>query len=326
MESKDLHVVFGSGPVACATAAHLLGLGARVRLVSRSGQPAVSGLTGDLEITRGDAADPQGALAAARGATHIYQCAHAPYDQWERVLPLLYGNLARVALTTGAVLAVPENLYMYARGVTPITEQTPVDPPSRKGRLVERMHQILVATGVREGLRWTAVRASDFYGPGATGQSVFGTERFLDPLHRGGRPMVLGDPVMPHTYTYVGDFGRALATAALSPAAHGQAWIVPNDRTETTAVVAELFRRETGAGLPPRAAPRMLLRLMGIAVPVVRELLEVLYQKEEPYVVDGSLFASAFGFRPTTLEEGVRRTVAWYRATRGELAVGAAAR
>jgi nucleoside-diphosphate-sugar epimerase len=43
--------------------------------------------------------------------------------------------------------------------------------------------------------------------------------------------------------------------------------------------------------------------------------MEMLYQKEEPYVVDGSRFASEFGFQPTPIEEGVRRTIAWYEAT-----------
>jgi nucleoside-diphosphate-sugar epimerase len=44
----------------------------------------------------------------------------------------------------------------------------------------------------------------------------------------------------------------------------------------------------------------------------------MLYQKEEPYVVDGSRFALRFGFEPTPIEEGVRRTLAWYEATHGE--------
>jgi nucleoside-diphosphate-sugar epimerase len=49
---------------------------------------------------------------------------------------------------------------------------------------------------------------------------------------------------------------------------------------------------------------------------VLRELGEVLYQKEEKYVVDGSLFSSRFGFTPTPLEEGIRRTLEWYTVSR----------
>ena len=66
------------------------------------------------------------------------------------------------------------------------------------------------------------MRASDFYGPGATEQSLFGTVRFLDPLFAGKPTLLIGDIDQPHSFTYVEDFGRALAVAALDPQAYGQ--------------------------------------------------------------------------------------------------------
>ena len=56
--------------------------------------------------------------------------------------------------------------------------------------------------------------------------------------------------------------------------------------------------------------------MAGLFSPLLREIPEMLYQKEEPYVVDGSSFQGTFDFTPTTLEEGVRRTLAWYHAAR----------
>lgn len=127
---------------------------------------------------------------------------------------------------------------------------------------------------------------------------------------------MIGDPDLPHTFTYVGDYGQALAVAALRPEAHGAAWIVPNDRTLTTRAMAEIFfaaaDRRPGLARIPRAA----IALAGLFKPVYREVLEVLHQKEEPYVVDGSRFGARFGLEPTRLEEGVRRTLDWYAARR----------
>jgi nucleoside-diphosphate-sugar epimerase len=127
----------------------------------------------------------------------------------------------------------------------------------------------------------------------------------------------LGNLDLPHTFTYVEDYGRALATAALSPEAHGKAWIVPNDRTVTTRQVARLFFEAAGFtnGKAPKIqrVPRAAFAVAGLFSPLMREVLEVLYQKEEPYVVDGSRFRKAFGFEPTPLEEGVKRTLEWYR-------------
>jgi nucleoside-diphosphate-sugar epimerase len=324
-EAPGLHVIFGTGPVGCSAATLLLEKGKRVRMVNRRGKRpggAFMGLAPErearIEFVAADARDWATVNATARGATHVYYCVNVLYQEWEKILPVMHANIVRAATENGALFAAAENLYMYARGVPVIDEKTLVDPPSHKGRLIQRLHENLIDAGVRGALRWTTVRASDFYGPLATGQSLFGTERFLDPLFAGKRPLLLGNLDLPHTFTYVEDYGRALATAALSPEAHAKAWIVPNDRTVSTRQVARLFFATAGFtnGKEPKIqrVPRAAFAVVGLFNPLMRELLEVLYQKEEPYVVDGSRFRKAFGFEPTSLEEGVKRTLGWYRA------------
>jgi len=318
-----LHVIFGTGPVGCSAAKLLLEKGFRVRMVNRTGKRPdglLKDLTRDeesrLEIAPADARDPAQVLAVSERATHIYHCANVSYELWKTVLPRLHSNLVEAAVAHRAVLAVAENLYMYARAVEVINEDTPEIPPSRKGKLQHGLHGRLIEAGKRRGLKWVSVRASDFYGPGATLQSVFGTTRFLDPLFAGKRPGLLGDPDQPHTYTYVGDYGRALASAALTPEAYGLAWIVPNDRTMTSREVARLFFTAAGQGTVVARIPRLVLAGLGLFSPVIRELGEVLYQKEERYIVDGSQFSSRFAFTPTPLEEGIRRTLEWYKGNR----------
>jgi nucleoside-diphosphate-sugar epimerase len=321
--ASDLHVIFGTGPVGCSAARSLLEKGFKVRMVNRSGRrPA--GLDADLEIRAANMANLEEVLAASQGATHIYHCANVLYQDWYRVLPVLHANLRAAAIRHGAVLAVAQNLYMYARGVPVIDENTEVRPPSRKGLLQQSLHTALVDAAARQGLRWVSVRASDYYGPGAEMQSVFGTTRFLDPLSAGKRPAMIGDLDIPHTYTFVEDYGRSLATAALHAEAYGKAWIVPNDRTLTTREVAALFFAAEGLPTNVGRLPRALIMMACLFSPLVRQIPEMLYQKEEPYVVDGSSFQSTFDFAPTTLEEGVRKTLAWYHAARSAPSAAAA--
>ena len=45
----------------------------------------------------------------------------------------------------------------------------------------------------------------------------------------------------------------------------------------------------------------------------MREMIEMLYEFEEPFVVDHSRFARAFGDHATPLREAVRQTVRWYK-------------
>ena len=70
------------------------------------------------------------------------------------------------------------------------------------------------------------------------------------------------------------------------------------------------------AGLPAgaRATPRLILRVLGRFDTEVRELLEMLYEFEEPFIADGRALQAAFGFRATPLRPALEATIDWYRS------------
>ena len=322
------HVIFGNGPVGCAAARYLLQQGLSVRMVSRSGRrPAVyfDDLTAEeaarLQFETADMMSAEDTARAARGASHVYHCANVAYQDWWKLLPPMQDNLVAAAVGQNAVLAVTENLYMYQRGAAVIDEETPEIPPTRKGLLRKQLHERLVTAEKSHGLRWTSVRASDYYGPLAGLQSMFGTDLFLDAVFNEKTPRVVGALDQLHSVAYVEDYGRALAVAALDPRAYGKAWIVPNDRARTARDTAQVFFDTAGKKKTLRVYSRTLISLMGIFNPLLREVVEMLYQKEEPYVVDGSRFARTFGFTATPLEDGVRKTLVWYRRAHPEVGV-----
>jgi hypothetical protein len=56
------------------------------------------------------------------------------------------------------------------------------------------------------------------------------------------------------------------------------------------------------------------LRALGLVNPMMRELAEISYQFDEPFILDTSKYESAFGAAGTPLADAVAATVAWYRA------------
>jgi len=59
--------------------------------------------------------------------------------------------------------------------------------------------------------------------------------------------------------------------------------------------------------------PNLALRLVGVFQPQAREMVEMLYEFEEPHVVDSSKIQRAFGLVATPLAESIPPTLAWWQ-------------
>jgi nucleoside-diphosphate-sugar epimerase len=55
------------------------------------------------------------------------------------------------------------------------------------------------------------------------------------------------------------------------------------------------------------------LILASLFIPPAREMIEMAYEFEEPYLVDSSKIERAFGLRPTSLTDALAQTVTWWR-------------
>jgi nucleoside-diphosphate-sugar epimerase len=309
MATSELHVIFGTGPLGMATMRALVGRGKRVRMVNRSGK---ADLTEGVAVVRGDAYDVASTREVCAGATVVYQCAQPAYTAWVQQFPALQAGVLTGAEAAGAKLVVAENLYMYGRVDRPMTEDMPHAATTRKGRVRAAMSEALLAAHRSGRVRVAIGRGADFYGPGVL-ESAIG-ERVFFPALAGKGASAIGDLDQPHTYTYIDDFGTALANLGERDEALGRAWHVPNAPTVTTReVIAAIYRQ---LGLPPKMGGmgRLMLMLGGLVIPEARESIEMIYQFERPFIVDHSDYARTFGNHPATpLEEGLRRTINWYR-------------
>jgi nucleoside-diphosphate-sugar epimerase len=109
-----------------------------------------------------------------------------------------------------------------------------------------------------------------------------------------------------------------MVTVGARDEALGRPWHAPNAPAVTLRAFVELVKEESGIAPPmsymPRAVTRVMMPVIGLAVPPMRGLVENLYIFYEPYVVDHSAYAAAFGDDATPLREAIRQTVAWARS------------
>ena len=314
MSEHQVHVVFGAGQVGSALSARLAALDLPVRMLSRHRPPAPLDA---IDWRETDATDPESATEAAQGASVIYQCLNAPYTDWpERFPPLQHGVLA-AAERTGALLVSLENLYGY--GPTPgapMTEDLPLTATTVKGRTRAAMTRELLAAADAGRIRIAIGRASDFFGAGITTGTTLGERVFANAI-AGKRADFIGNPDLPHTYSYVPDIAVGLATLGTDSRAVGGVWHLPGPETVTTRALLELVAGEVGHPVGVRSVPKLAMRVLGLVNPMVRELAEMSYEFERPFVLDTNKYQSTFGTAGTPLADAIGATVAWYQSRNG---------
>ena len=304
-----VHAVFGVGQVGRALVAHLVRSGHRVRAVSFH-EPG--GLPEGVEWRAADAADRASASDAASGASVVYQCLNAPYTQWPQRFPLLQAGVLAAAERAGALLVSLENVYGYGptRG-TPMTEDLPLVATTTKGRTRAEMTRALLAAAEAGRVRIAIGRASDFFGPGVS-ESMLGARIFGNAC-AGKRADVFGDPNLPHTYSYVPDIAAGLATLGTDERAVGGVWHLPGPETASTREVVRLISAELGWPVRVRRVPTLVLRAGALVSPMMRELAEMAYEFEQPFILDTTKFEKTFGPSGTPLTPAIEATVASYR-------------
>ncbi len=308
------HVIFGTGPLGTAVMHTLAAKGETVCMVNRSGKANVPP---GVSVTAANAYDRDSAHQVCQGAAVVYQCAAPPYHEWLEKSPLLQTNILEAAAHTGAKLVIGDNLYMYGDvSGQPLTEVLPNATTTHKGRLRAEMAEAALAAHQAGKVKVAIGRGSDFFGPGVLNSGM--GERAIRPALQGKSASLMGNIDMPHTYTFIHDFGRALVTLGRHEEALGEIWHVPNAEAVTTRQFMTMVFAEIG--LPPKmkGMGKLMMQIGGLFIPEAKEALEMMYQFEKPFIVDSRKFESAFGKHATPLPEAIRQTIAWYQAHFGK--------
>ena len=102
----------------------------------------------------------------------------------------------------------------------------------------------------------------------------------------------IGNPELPHTYSYVPDIARGLATLGTDERAIDDVWHLPGPETVTTRHILELVADEVGRPVDIRSVSKLVVRALGVVNPVMRAMVETAYEFDEPFVLDTSKYES----------------------------------
>jgi UDP-glucose 4-epimerase len=191
------------------------------------------------------------------------------------------------ASTGGAIYGEPDRL--------PVPEDHPARPVSPYGvhKLCGEHH--LAAYGRLYGLQWVALRYGNVYGPRQDPYGEAGVVAiFCAAMLAGQTPTIFGDGLHTRDYVYVEDVARA-NLRALETDAQGVFNVGTGVETSTRRIF-DLLREATGYRGEPRYGPPRPGDVRRICL-------------------DPTRAERVLGWRPQVpLEEGIARTVAWFRA------------
>ena len=301
-------VVLGFGAVGRATTEALLARGDPVSVAQRN-RPQDLPEGADFRVC--DVFDAGSVAAAVEGAAQVVLAVGFAYDAklWRKAWPVTISNVIEACAAIDARLIFLDNLYQLGPQSEPRREDMALTAQGAKPAILAAVTRTWMAATGR--VRIAALRAPDFYGPGVV-VSYLGITG-LGNLAQGKAALVVGSPDTPHDFAYVPDIARAILALLDAPDdAFGQVWNMPCAPTQTPRQILHLGAQALGVKLKIMSIPLFILPWLGVFVGFMREVADVGFTWDRPYVVDGGKFTKRFGFQVTPLEVGVPLTAHWF--------------
>lgn len=276
----------------------------RIRQVSRNPK-AVN--PGD-ETVKADLLNAEEVRKAVAGSEVVYLLAGLKYEisVWRDQWPKIMKNVIEACKASGSKLVFFDNVYAYGLVRGAMTEDTPFNPISKKGEVRAAIATTLLDEIKAGNLQAMIVRAADFYGPNVPLSMIHAS--VVDRLKAGKTPQWIGNPKRIHSFTFTPDAGKSVAALGNTPSAYNQTW---HALTSSEKITGESLLRLAceAAGRPygVQALPKFGVRLLGVFIPILREITEMMYQYEEDYFFDSTKYSRAFEASATSYQEGVRK-------------------
>jgi UDP-glucose 4-epimerase len=312
LTSRAVVVTGGAGFIGSELVRQLAARGARVRIVDNltngKHENVAEVLSGEVTLHVVDVRDRAAVRPLLEGVSALYHLAclgvrhsvHSPIENHDvnatGTLSLL--DMARAAGVARFIYVSSSEVYGTARWA-PMTEEHPTFPCTVYGASKLAGECYARAFHGTYGYATTVVRPFNTYGPrshheGDSGEVI--PKFLLRTL--AGRPMVVfGDGAQTRDFTYVSDTAAGILSAGEHPATVGATINLGSANEVTINALAEMVARVVGRPDSrvehDAARPGDVLRLQA----------------------DVSRARMLFGYQPTvTLEEGLRRLLAWYAA------------
>ncbi|NOZ47352.1 MAG: NAD(P)H-binding protein [Chlorobi bacterium] len=304
-----MQTILGSGGVIGIELAKALSAYTKeIRLVSRNPKR----VNQSDQLFSADLLNPDELEKAVKGSSIVYIAVGFPYNLkvWKESWPKFTKSVIDACIKNKCKLVFFDNIYMYDKNyLNGMTEETPINPPSEKGKIRTEIFNMIM-NAVKDGkLTALVARSADFYGPGIKNTSML-TESVFKPFSQKKKASWLGSVNFKHSFTYTPDAGKATALLGNTEDAFNQVWHLPTASGPLTGKEwIEAIAKEMEVKPKYLTATKFVLKIIGLFIPIMKEMGEMIYQYDRDYVFNSSKFENRFDFKPTPYIDGIKAIV-----------------
>ncbi len=304
-----MQTILGSGGIiAIELAKALTKYTSTIRLVSRNPKKV-----NDTDVLlKADLLNANEVENVVAGSAVVYITVGFPYNAkiWQQTWPTFMRSVINACITHNAKLVFFDNIYMYdADYLNGMNEETPINPPSKKGKVRAEVVSMIMNAIKNDNLTALIARCADYYGPGIERNGMV-REMIFKNFAVGKKANWLSSLNHKHSVTYTPDAGKATALLGNTEDAFNQVWHLPTASNPLTGGQwIETIAKAMDVKPRSQVATKFIVRIMGLFIPIMREMPEMLYQYDRDYVFDSSKFEKRFGILATSYKDGIAEIV-----------------
>jgi len=312
--TKQTHLILGfTGGIGRAVAAALNKRNIQMKVLVRDAEKAAKYTTGlnNIDIIQGDGSVQEDIEKAFEGVSHVHYCINMPYQKWEEQALKMFKICVDACLSHNVKLIFPGNVYVYGHAkYNPVDEKHPHAAHTDKGQIRMEMEEMLTIARKDNGLDYTIVRMPDFYGPFVI--NGFSEQLFVNAI-KGKTMRWIGKLDVDLELIFIEDGGEAMVMAALSEKSSGEVFNIPGCGITTSAkYLQEIADQAQSKSKYSTLNSDFIFKAIGLFMPVMKELVEMLYLKREKLILNGQKFIDTIGPLPATdYSTGIKKTLDW---------------
>lgn len=311
MDKKYL-VLGATGGIGYAFTGELIARGIKTTVFVRNVEKAESlfGSNPLIEIIAGDATNLKELKNASYNKDFIFCGINTPYQMWETQMENIISNVIASAKQNRATILFPENHYAFGNIGSPITENMVPKPSTKKGKIRLNLVNRLQTAASKKECKVVIIRLPDFFGPNVTNgliKPIFNEAIKNKPI----KWMINAD--VPHQFAYTPDVAKYFYL--LSQENTLQEFFLINYggiTVDSMKYFSKKISEIQGNPEQVKVAPKLMLNILGLFVPELKELKENFYQFENSIILDDSKLRRMYPkVRNTSLENALENSLKW---------------